>query len=188
MSALVPPSQPAMHDDASLLRHDESVALVRATVAQVFAHLDDPQVLAAHMGESSMMMLGSRMSMDVDAGGGRRVGSRIRMHGRVMGIAISLDEVVTERHVPHRKLWETIGNPRLLVLARYRMGFELQPRGDLTLLRVFIDYSLPATAPTSWLGRWLGGFYARWCTRQMAAEAARHFDAAPPPRHPGEPS
>jgi uncharacterized protein YndB with AHSA1/START domain len=162
--------------DPSFPFHDEAIALVKAPVDRVFAHLDDPKALAAHMGESSMMMMGSRMSMDVDADGGHAIGSRIRMRGRVMGIPISLEEVVTERRAPYEKLWETIGSPRLLVVASYRMGFELKRKGDSTLVRVFIDYGLPTTVPGSWLGRWLGGVYARWCTKQMVDDATRHFD------------
>ena len=163
--------------DQSFPFHDESTALAHAPAARVFAYLDDPKALAAHMGESSMMMAGSRMSIDVDADGGRVVGSKIRMDGRMLGIPLSLDEVITERQVPSRKVWETIGTPNLLVIAQYRMGFELTPRGDASIVRVFIDYSLPTTALGSWLGRLLGGVYARWCTKQMAAAAARHFDS-----------
>lgn len=161
--------------DRSFPLHDESIALAQAPVDRVFAYLDDPKALAAHMGESSMMMMGSRMSIDVDAEDGRVVGSEIRMHGSMLGIALSLEEAITERRVPTRKVWETIGIPKLLVMSHYRMGFELTPKGDSSLLRVFIDYSLPATAPASWLGRLLGGVYARWCTKQMADDAARHF-------------
>ena len=157
--------------------HDESTALARAPVDRVFAHLDDPKALSAHMGESSMMMMGSRMSIDVDADGGRVVGSKIRMDGRMMGIPLSLEEAITERRVPTRKVWETIGTPKLLVIAHYRMGFELTPRSDSTLVRVFIDYGLPTDAPASWLGHLLGGVYARWCTKQMTDDAARHFDS-----------
>ena len=157
--------------------HHESTARVAAPIDQVFAYLDDPQALAAHMGESSMMMMGSRMSIDVDADGGRVVGSKIRMQGRMMGIPLSLEEVITERLVPSKKVWETIGTPKLLVIAQYRMGFELTPGGDTTLVRVFIDYSLPTTASGSWLGRLLGGVYARWCTKRMAEDAARQFDS-----------
>ena len=51
--------------------HDESTALVHAPTDRVFAYLDDPKSLSAHMGESSIMMIGSRMSVEVDAGGGR---------------------------------------------------------------------------------------------------------------------
>ena len=58
------------------------------------------------------------------------------------------------------------------------MGFDLTRQGDSSLVRVFIDYSLPAHAPGSWLGRLLGGVYAHWCTKQMAGDAARHFPPA----------
>ena len=161
--------------DQSFPFHDESTALAHAPADRVFAYLDDPKSLSAHMGESSMMMLGSRMSMDVDADGGRAIGSKIRMHGSMMGIPLSLEEVITERQAPCRKVWETIGTPNLLVMAHYRMGFEVTPSGDSSRVRVFIDYSLPTSPPGSWLGRLLGGAYARWCTRQMAGGAARHF-------------
>lgn len=161
----------------SLPLHDESVALVHAPIDKVFAHLDDPMALAAHMGKSSMMMMGSKMSTEVDAAGGHAIGSKIRMYGSVMGIPVSLEEVVVERQAPYKKLWETIGNPQLLVMAHYRMGFELAPKGDSSLVRVFVDYSLPTAAPQSWLGRLLGGVYARWCTKQMVGDAIRHFDS-----------
>ena len=163
--------------DHSFPFHAESSALAHATVDRVFAYLDDPKALAAHMGESSMMMMGSRMSIDVDADGGRVVGSRIRMQGSMMGISLSLEEAITERQVPYKKIWETIGTPDLKVMAHYRMGFELTPKGDSSLVRVFVDYSLPTRVPTSWLGRLFGGAYARWCTKQMADDAARHFNS-----------
>lgn len=159
----------------SLAFRDENTALANAPVDLVFAYLDDPKALAAHMGKSSMMMLGSRMAIDVDADGGRAIGSKIRMHGRMVGIPLSLEEVITEHQAPYRKVWETIGTPKLHVMAQYRMGFELTPKGGTSLVRVFIDYSLPASAPGSWLGRLLGGVYARWCTQQIAEDAARHF-------------
>ena len=155
--------------------HHESSGPANASVEQVFAFLDDPKALAAHMGESSMMMLGSHMSIDVDADGGRVIGSKIRMHGRMLGIRLSLEEVVTKRQVPAVKVWETIGTPALLVISHYRMGFELTRNGTSSLLRVFIDYSLPIKPPGSWFGYWLGAVYARWCTRQMVMGATRHF-------------
>ncbi len=163
--------------DRSFPFHAESSALANAPADRVFAYLDDPKALAAHMSESSMMMLGSRMSIDGDAEGGRVIGSKIRMHGSMMGISLSLEEAITERQVPHKKVWETIGTPDLKVMAHYRMGFELTPKGDSSLVRVFVDYSLPTKAPASWLGRLLGGVYARWCTKQMADDTARQFDS-----------
>lgn len=161
--------------DPSFPFHHESSGPANASVEQVFAFLDDPKALAAHMGESSMMMLGSRMSIDVDAGGGRVIGSKVRMHGRMLGIRLSLEEVITKRQAPAMKVWETIGTPKLLVISHYRMGFELTPNNASSLVRVFIDYSLPIKTAGSWFGYWLGDVYARWCTKQMVMGAARQF-------------
>jgi hypothetical protein len=166
----------AAKPERSFSFHDESTSLARASADRVFTYLDDPKALAAHMGKSSMMMMmGSRMSIDVDADGGRVIGSKIRMNGSMMSIPISLEEVITERQAPQKKVWETIGIPKLLVLAHYRMGFDVTPKGDSSVVRVFIDYNLPATAPGSWLGWLLGDVYARWCTKRMADDAAKHF-------------
>jgi polyketide cyclase/dehydrase/lipid transport protein len=157
--------------------HDESAAVVHAPAERVFAHLDDPRSLSAHMGESSMMMMGSRMSIDVDASGGQVVGSKIHMYGRVMGIPISLEEVICEREPPFKKRWETIGTPKLIVVGHYRMGFDVTPRDDSSLVRVFIDYSLPIGFVGRWLGRLFGPVYAKWCTRRMTRDAAERFQS-----------
>ena len=158
-------------------RHYESSALVEAPAERVFAHLDDHSRLSEHMSKSSWMMGGGSMSTEVDERGGRTVGSRIRLAGTVCGVALSVEEIVTEHRPPHAKTWETIGTPRLLVVGAYRMGFELTPRGEHSQLRVFIDYELPSGLAGGLLGRSLGGFYAKWCTQQMVKDAVKFFAA-----------
>jgi hypothetical protein len=81
------------------------------------------------MSESSWMMAGGRMETKLDASRGQAVGSRIGMSGRVLGIDLEVEEVVTERNPPRRKVWETTGAPKLLVIDHYRMGFEIVPEG-----------------------------------------------------------
>ena len=155
--------------------HHESSGVVRTSVTRLFAHLDDHARLSSHMSKSSWMMAGGRMDTQVDEGHGQRVGSRIRIAGSVLGINVAVDEVVIERDSPRRKVWETTGVPRLLVIGPYRMGFEITPTDDAARLRVFIDYSLPAGSLSRWLGYLLGGYYARWCTERMVHDAARSF-------------
>lgn len=155
--------------------HSETSVVLNAPADAVFSHLDDHKHLSAHMSQSSWMMAGSRMAMELDGSKGRTVGARIRLSGRALGIPLSVEEMVTEWNPPLRKVWETTGTPRLLVIGRYRMGYEITPQGDSSLLQVFIDYALPGTRPGRWLGRLLGNFYARWCTRRMAEDAARYF-------------
>ena len=119
------------------------------------------------------------METELDEGRGQKIGSRIRLSGRVLGVELSVEEIVTERNPPRRKVWETIGAPKLLVIGPYRMGFELSPQGKGSMLRVFIEYALPESAPARWLGRLFGRYYARWCTQQMVDDAVRHFETRP---------
>jgi hypothetical protein len=156
-------------------RHYESSAVVPAQTEQVFALVDDHMSLSAHMGKPSWKMGWSRMEIILDEHRGKSVGSRIRLDGRILGIRLAVEEVVTEHNPPHRKLWETVGSPRLLVIGHYCMGFEITPQGSGSLLRIFIDYALPDAAPARWLGYLLGRYYARWCTRQMIDDVVNHY-------------
>lgn len=146
-------------------------ALVTARPAAVFGVLDDPLRLGRHMARPSAMMLGGSMGYALDARGGRAVGSEIRAEGSVLGLRMSVVERVTERDPPRRKVWETVGEPRLIVFGRYRLGFEVLPEGTGSRVRAFVDYDLPRTP----LGRALGPLgapvYARWCLGRMLAEA-----------------
>ena len=115
------------------------------------------------------------MAIEFDASEGRAVGAKIRLRGRVVGIPLFVEESITERKPPLRKVWETTGAPKLLVISQYRMGFEIAPKAQSSQLRVFIDYALPDGSYSRWLGRLFGHFYARWCTQRMADDAASHF-------------
>ena len=161
-------------DHGAFLLHEE--ATVELPVAQdvAFAYLDDHRNLSSHMSKSSWMMAGSKMAIEFDGAEARAEGSCIRLRGSVLGIPLSVEEVVIERRPPHRKVWQTVGVPRLLVIGGYRMGFDVAPRGKTSALRVFIDYELPRRGIARWLS-WIGNAYARWCVAQMASDARAHF-------------
>jgi hypothetical protein len=57
------------------------------------------------------------------------------------------------------------------------MGFELSPHGNDSVLRVFIEYTLPVKAPARWLGFLFGSYYARWCTQRMVDDVVKHFES-----------
>jgi len=156
--------------------HHETHAELRTSVQVAFEYLDDFRKLSAHMEQPSAMMLGSRMQIFLDDGGGRAVGSRVSMTGSIMGLSLSLQEVVVERNPPLRKAWET-ENARLLVIGQYRLGFDLEPRDGACGLRVFIDYDWPRGPLPRLAARMLAKSYARWCTQRMLDDAAQHFGA-----------
>lgn len=156
-------------------RHREFSVPLKAAPEVAFEWLDDPARLDGHMSESSAVMGGGSMRYEFDALGGRAVGSRIKMRGQAFGIELWLEEEVTEHAPPRRKVWRTLGTPRLIVIGAYEMGFEITRAAGGSELRVWIDYEQPDRGP----GRRapvLGALYARWCVRQIAMDAARHFD------------
>ena len=152
--------------------HRETTVTVAAPATAVFALLDNPARLGAHMGRRSAMMAGATMHTETDAQGGQAIGSVIRMHGRFWGLTLSLEESVVERLPLQRKVWETMGEPHLLVIGRYRMGFALAAVANGTQVRLWIDYDLPLKRWPHALGRLLGSTYADWCLQQMAREVA----------------
>ena len=154
--------------------HRASRIEVAAPAEVLFDYLDDPRRLSSHMSKSSWAMGGGSMEFTLDAGGGRVQGSQMRLAGRMLGLLLWVEEAVTEHRPPLAKVWETTREPHLLVIGRYRMGFEIEPSGGTCSLRVFIDYALPEGG-WRWAGRLLGGLYADWCTRRMAQDARARF-------------
>ncbi len=163
----------------TMARHFESAGFVNASPDSVFNYVDDHERLSSRMTRSSWMMGGGRMDVKVDAGRGRRVGSRIQMSGRAFGLQLSLEELVSEYDPPRHKAWETVGKPHLLIIGEYRMGFDISPQNAGSNLRVFIDYELPLSTRARWLIAKLASWYAAWCTRRMVKDAVAHFAAVP---------
>ena len=156
------------------LRHYEDSIFIPASSEEVFAYIDDHKGFSSHMSQPSWMMGGGQMNVSVDEGHGQKVGSHIRLSGRVFGIKLFLDEVVTRHDPPYLKTWETVGTPKLLVVGHYSMGIEIKPQSSRSHLRVFIDYDLPTTNVR--LGQLFSGVYAKWCVQQMIKGVRNHFD------------
>jgi uncharacterized membrane protein len=150
-------------------------ATVDAPAELVFEYLDDFEQLGAHMTRSSWMMAGSRMSYEFDEAKGRRPGARIHLLGSFLGLQLDIEERVVERVTPRSKAWQTVGEPRMLVLARYRMGYSLQPQPRGCRVTVFIEYALPATGFGRLLGWLAGRAYARWCVRSVLHQTVARF-------------
>lgn len=148
---------------------------MKASREEVFTAIDAHSQLSAHMGQRSAMMGGGAMRLELDPLEGRGVGARMRLSGSAFGVRVEVEEVVTRRDPPHRKTWETIGTPKLLVIGPYRMNVEIAEEGAASRLLIQIDYELPARGLGRWLGLLLGHAYASWCTSAMLSDIQRQF-------------
>jgi hypothetical protein len=156
------------------LRHYENSALITASAKEVFDFTDNPLNLSKHMEKPKPQMLWGWMRNTLDEKGGREVGSVIRMKGNVLGINLSLEEVIIERTVNKSKSWKT-NWVNLVVIGNYTMGFGINPVDTGSKLTVFINYALPESGKTRWLGNLFGDMYARWCVHQMLKDTTNHF-------------
>ena len=158
------------------LRHYEDSVFIPASAEEIFRYIDDHSRFSSHMSQSSWMMGGGRMDVQVDEGKGQKVGSHIRISGKVLGLNLFLDEVVTEHNPPYKKVWETVGKPKLFVIGNYQMGVEITPENGKSRLKVFIDYEQPV-GTTKLLGYLFGSMYAKWCVRQMLDGVRTNFNS-----------
>ena len=157
-------------------KHYEESTVINEDAKEVFGYVDNHANFSSHMNKSSWMMGGGRMDTHVDEGQGQKVGSHILMSGKVFGIEVALDEVVTIHEPPRRKTWETVGTPKLIVIGDYQMGLVIEPWHDTSNLTVSIDYSLPNSLKTRWVGQLFGGIYAKWCVGQMVNGTQNYFN------------
>ena len=166
-------------------RFAEAAGPIAAPAATVFEFLDGQTHLASHMSGLAWKVVGTNLSTYMDGNRTRTIGSKFGFKGRILGLPLSLDEVVTSRDPGLRKTWKTCSLPKLWVIGAYVMGFELTPRPGGTVLRVFMEY-LPTSARLPRVMRlWLADAYARWCTRRMVRDARAHLDSQYSDRLPG---
>ena len=161
------------------VRHHEQVTVhVAASAERLFEYLDDPTRLGGHMTKPSGMMLGGSMSYEFDERGGREVGSVIRMTGAILGLRLGVEEIVTERIPPRRKVWETRGPQRMIVIDSYRMEFNIENDFGGARATVFIDYVPAQSGLVRLMSLPLARAYARWCVQRMADDVQEHFGTA----------
>lgn len=155
--------------------HLASNVELNATSEVAFEFLNDPHHLSSHMRKKSIMMAGSKMDIKLDSKGGKVVGSEIILEGAMMGIPLFVREFVTEIIPAKRKIWETEGPQKMLIIDQYKMGFDLSPNDGKSNLHVFINYNLPKSGIGRLLGKMFARSYAQWCTDKMASDAKKHF-------------
>lgn len=153
--------------------HFENSVIIPATSDNVFEYADNHANFSSHMSKSSWMMGGGSMNSHTDEKKFQAVGSHLQMKGTVFGVKLFLDEVITKHDPPYRKEWQTVGDINLVVIGHYSLGFEIKPEENR--FKVYIDYELPKSLKTLWLGKLFGEFYARWCVEQMISGVKEHF-------------
>ena len=154
-------------------------AEIRACAETVFAHVDDIRNLGWHMtGRSSVAMMGLRLRLQILSDHATGLGATYRYSGSMMRLSIDFSETVTIYAPPYEKVWRTIGEPRLLIIASYEMRVAVEPLSPASSrLTISIVYELPRSGFWRIVGLLLARPYSRWCLREMLNSAQHALEA-----------
>ncbi len=153
-------------------------ALVAAPSERVFAYVDDIQNLARHMSESrSRPLMGSKLRLEIVSAEPTGVGATYRYTGQLLGLELDFSETVTTYVAGREKIWQTIGNPKLLIMHGYEMRVVVEPVTPTTSnLTISIDYELPVSGFWRVAGWLLADLYGRWCLTGMINGSKRDLE------------
>ncbi len=77
------------------------------------------------MGESSMMMMGSKLTLEQLSTNSTGVGASYRWHGKMVGMIMDFSETVTKWEQNKFKEWEIKSDAEIIIMSWYRMWFEI---------------------------------------------------------------
>jgi Polyketide cyclase / dehydrase and lipid transport len=151
---------------------------IEAPAARVFAHVDDIRSLGSHMTKrSSMAMMRSRLRLEILTDQATGLGATYRYSGTMMGLSIDFSESVTKYVPPREKVWRTIGECRLLIIASYEMRVTVEPvPPSSSRLTISIVYELPRPGFWRIVGLMLARSYSRWCLRRRCGDTRRGLE------------
>jgi Polyketide cyclase / dehydrase and lipid transport len=152
---------------------------IRAPAESVFAHIDDIRNLGWHMARrSSMALMGSRLRLEILSDQATGLGATYQYSGTMMGLSIDFSESVTKYLPPREKVWRTLGESRLLIVASYEMRVAVEPLSPWSArLTISIVYELPRSGFWRIVGLVLARSYSRWCLRRMCRDTKRALEA-----------
>ena len=129
-----------------------------------------------------MAMIGSKLKLEIMTPETTGVGAIYRYSGQAMGLKIDFFETVITFVAGREKVWRTIGQPQLLIIADYGMRVLVEPlSADTSRLKISIDYQLPRRGIWRVIGWMLAGVYSRWCLTSMVEGCKLELEQRAPP-------
>lgn len=150
------------------------VVVINVSVDSVFTFMDDIQNTGGHMTKSNAPMMGSKLSVEWLTDYKTGLGSKYRWSGKVMGMKMDFTVEITKWVQNKEKIWETVGEAKMIVLSWYRMYLVLTPlENGTTQTELGIFYTKPKGSFLSFL---LSRRYAVWCVKSMIRDTQKHFE------------
>jgi hypothetical protein len=140
---------------------------------RVFDLLDDLSVTGMHMTNSSMAMMGSKLDLQFLTEQKRGYGTKYRWTGTMMWMKMDFTVDVTKWVNGQEKVWETIGEAKLIIYTWFRMNLILTPTTNGTKAELSITYKRPEQLGYKILSFLFADLYCWWCLRNMMQDTQK---------------
>jgi predicted ATPase len=141
-----------------------------AAAEKVFSYLDNLGVTGMHMTQSSARMMGSKLNLEYLTPHHSGLGTKYRWTGTMMGMKMDFTVEVTKWTEGVEKVWETIGESKMIIYSWYSMHLLVYPKGNTTQAELSITYE----KPNGWFAKIISFFFAdwycNWCLKNMLSD------------------
>jgi predicted ATPase len=141
-----------------------------APAEKVFSYLDSLTVTGMHMTKSSPMMMGSKLHLEYLTVNRTGLGTKYRWSGTMMWMPMEFTVEVTKWVEGVEKVWETIGEAKMIIYSWYRMHLLVYPKENSTQAELSITYE----KPKGWFAKIISFFVADWycnrCLKNMLSD------------------
>ncbi len=151
--------------------------LIHSTPEKVFSYMDNIANTGMHMTKSSMPMMGSKLELKQLSENATGLNSKFHWYGKMMGFRMDFTVVVTKWVQDKEKIWETIGEAKMIILGWYQMRLVISPEAENTKAELSITYTKPKNFFFKFIAFFIAPFYANWCLNNMLQDSKKILEA-----------
>jgi len=119
------------------------------------------------MTNNSIQMMGSKLVLKQLSENTTGPDSKFLWYGKVMGFTMGFTVVVTKWIKEKEKVWETVGETKMIIMKWYRMQLLVIPYLQSTKVTLSIAYTKPDNIFFKFVAFFLAPMYANWCLNNM---------------------
>ncbi len=152
------------------------IEIYNAPAEKVFSYLDNLGVTGMHMTKSSAMMMGSKLHLEYLTTNHTGLGSKYRWTGTMIGMKMDFTVEVSKWVEGVEKVWETIGEGKMIIYSRYRMHLLVYPKGNITRAELSISYERPKGWFAKFVSFLFADWYCNWCLKNILSDSKRKIE------------
>lgn len=138
--------------------------------------MDNLSNTGMHMMKSSVMMMGSKLVLEQLSSNSTGIAAKYHWYGKMLGMTMDFNEIVTKWQPPSLKEWETVGEAKIIIMSWYRMRFDITPSEKGAIAILSISYLPPKEWYYKVLSFLFANWYCNWCLKNMLNDSKTNLE------------